>query len=701
MNKHSIFFLVFLFLLQNSTAQQTQELKVFDDTYIYRSTSGTGDEIRGLEQFVYSYHSTAGSQFRREVFLRFDISGLSPFVENIKLRMYADLKEAHTLDLYPVAKTAWVEDGLSANNKLDKVGADATTYFASASTADQGISAKYYEWDVTNIVKDSINANAQFIAFRMRDRDVVKSSSGAGIIVNWHAKENASGFYPHIQYTEKDVTTLRLQNIQLNGTVLDGFVSSKYKYYVTLPWNTTTVPTATATAIETSSVLNITPAANLTGTESQRTTKIIVTNIAGALSYSVVFQLAAPPTIADLASISADGKSIVPFNKNTTTYTVNVPYSWVETTPFTAQCVDANATYSVSLPTNLQGTTAEKTATITCKSADNSVEKQYKVIVNRLPEMDIVLAMGQSQMGGRASYAAEGTAPISNVYLLNGSNFMEPATNPMNRYSNISKDVTIEALSPAYSFVKKVQPKIARPLGIMVNAQGGTSITLWYQPGKANYDGTVKRIREVAKYGTVKGIIWHQGSADSGTGAPEYTSYKNYMKTMAENFRKELNLPNLPFICGELSDDVVRPEFKNFNVNVIQGVKSYIPNSDFVYANGVVLLSDGIHFDAPSVIMMGERYADKFLELVYGITSTNEKLENKKNIHLSIKDNLLQIAATNEPISVNIFDIQGRKLAHFSLQVGENKTETFLKGVYMVSVNSKSKQSVYKVLIAN
>ena len=43
----------------------------------------------------------------------------------------------------------------------------------------------------------------------------------------------------------------------------------------------------------------------------------------------------------------------------------------------------------------------------------------------------------------------------------------------------------------------------------------------------------------------------------------------------------------------------------------------------------------------------------------------------------SIKDNLLQIAATNEPISVNIFDIQGRKLAHFSLQVGENKTETY------------------------
>jgi hypothetical protein len=361
MKKITLFFgLLLVVSIQTLFGQQTQELKSFDDTYVYRSTSGTGDEIRGLEQFVYTYHSLAGSQFRREVFLRFDISGLSVFVENIKLRMYVDLKEAHTFDLYPVAKTAWVEDGLNANNKLEKLGADATTYIASALTADQGISAKYYEWDVT-----------------------------------------------------------------------------------------------------------------------------------------------------------------------------------------------------------------------------------------------------------------------------------------------------------------------------------------------------VKRMREVAKYGTVKGIIWHQGSADSGTGAPDYTTYKTNMKTMAENFRKELNLPNLPFICGELSDDVVRPEFKNFNVNVIQAVKSYIPNSDFVYANGVVLLSDGIHFDAPSVIMLGERYADKFLEVVYGITSTNEKLENKKNIQLSLKENVLNIDAAIEPVSVNIFDIQGRKLNHFSLQTGENKTETFLRGVYMVSVNSKSKQSVYKVLIAN
>ncbi|MCX6308633.1 MAG: DNRLRE domain-containing protein, partial [Bacteroidia bacterium] len=312
--------------LQVLFAQQTQELKVYDDTYIYRSTSGTGDEIRGLESFLYTYHSTAGSQYRREVFLRFDLSGLSPYLETVKLRLYADLKEAHTLNLYPVSKTTWVEDDINANNKVDKAGADITTVYTTAATDLQGLGAKYYEWDVASIVKDSINAGAPFIAFRMRDRDVVKTAAGAGVIVNWHAKENASGFYPHLQYVEKDVSTLRLQNLMLNGSIIEGFASNKYKYTVTLPWNATVIPTVTASPLENSSTLAITAAVNLTGSESERTTKISVTNTAGSLTYSVVFQLSAQPNNADLLSISADGKPIVPFDKTTTNYTLNVPH---------------------------------------------------------------------------------------------------------------------------------------------------------------------------------------------------------------------------------------------------------------------------------------------------------------------------------------------------------------------------------------
>ena len=82
------------------------------------------------------------------------------------------------------------------------------------------------------------------------------------------------------------------------------------------------------------------------------------------------------------------------------------------------------------------------------------------------------------------------------------------------------------------------------------------------------------------------------------------------LKEMVESFRRDLNEPELPFICGELS---ARPEFDEFNKEVIQKIKEYIPFSDFITAEGTKLLEDNIHFDAESANKLGDRYAKKVL----------------------------------------------------------------------------------------
>ena len=91
-----------------------------------------------------------------------------------------------------------------------------------------------------------------------------------------------------------------------------------------------------------------------------------------------------------------------------------------------------------------------------------------------------------------------------------------------------------------------------------------------------------------------------------------FENYKANLKEMVEHFRKDLNEPNLPFICGELSE---RPDFIDFNNVVVRKIKEYIPNSDYVTAEGTKLLEDNIHFDAESARKLGERYAQKVLEL--------------------------------------------------------------------------------------
>ena len=693
---------LFLLLILSSiitlvSAQTTQQLKVYDDCYLYKGTSGTGDEIRGLEPFLYTYHSTAGSQYRRETFLRFDISTLSTYLNSVKLRVYADaLPEAHTFNLYPLSKTTWVEDDLTFNNKATKAGADITTVFTTAA-GPVTTTAQYYEFDVTSIVKDSISKGAQFIGFRLRDASVVKTAGGAAAIANWHSKENPSGNFPMLQYVEEDISLLKLQSINVDGNLLTGFNSSKYKYFVSLPWDATIIPTVTASAADAGSIVSITPATSLSGIESLRTSKVIVSNATGTLTYSVVFQLNPPPTNCDISAVNIGGKPVDKFSTALTGYTVSVPYSWDITSTVVAQTSDPNATYKVTMPTNLTGTDSEKTITITCTSANGQVTKQYSVLVNVLPKLDIILAMGQSQMAGRAPYANEGTAPIPNVYLLTPGLYMEPATNPLNRYANITKDATLDALSPAYSFVKKLQPLINRPIGIMVNAQGGSSIVSWYQPGKPNYDNSLLRIKEAMKYGDVKGIMWHQGSADNSAAvADNFVTYKSEFNAMVSNFRKDLGLPNLFFICGELSDG--RPEFDAFNLNVIQAVQSYIPNSDYIMATGTILLSDGIHWDEPSVLMMGERYADKFTQDIYNNTSNVDIKENSLPI-INSANGKLQICNVKYNTSLQLCDMLGKVVKQVMLNVNETVEFEIPKGIYLLSFNDRKNTRMLKMIV--
>jgi hypothetical protein len=686
--------LSFLILL-NTTAQTVQQLKVFDDTYLYKGTSGTGDEIRGLEPFLYTYHSTAGAQYRRESFLRFDISSLSTFLNSVKLRVYASVNEGHVFNLYPLSKNAWVEDALTYNNKATLVGADITTVYTTA--ASSGAATQYFEFDVTSIVKDSINHGAQFIGFRLRDANVMKDAAGNAVIVNWHSKENPSGNFPMLQYVEEDISTLKLQTLNVDGNPIIGFNSSKYKYNVTLPWNATAIPTVTCVTVNNTSTMNITPASSLTGAESDRTSKIVITNTAGTLTYNVVFQLNPPPTNCDITGIAIGGKQVDNFSSAITNYTLNVPYSWDVNSTVIAQTSDLNATYQVIKPTILSGTDSEKSFVITSTSANGQVKKQYNILVNVLPKLDIILAMGQSQMAGRAPYVNEGTDPIPNVYLLTPGLYMEPARNPLNRYANITKDDTLDALSPSYSFIKKVQQVTGRTFGLMVNAQGGSSIVSWYQPGKPNYDYSLLRIKEAMKYGDVKGIIWHQGSADNSAAiADNYVSYKANFQAMVSNFRRDLGLPNLMFFCGELSDG--RPEFDGFNLNVIQAVQSYIPNSDFSMATGTLLLPDGIHWDEPSVLMMGERYADKFLNDVYKLTPTTTTTFDKR---LSIVVTNFGLKITNSRANSNfkVFDLLGKPFFQAEINLGETKEIHINKGIYLFSLNQDGNIITQKIII--
>lgn len=90
-----------------------------------------------------------------------------------------------------------------------------------------------------------------------------------------------------------------------------------------------------------------------------------------------------------------------------------------------------------------------------------------------IPQLDLFLFIGQSNMAGRGYITDNYKSSIKDVYLLTPNGDMEPARNPLNKYSTIRKQIDLQGVGPAYSFAKAIADKTGRKLGLVVNARGG------------------------------------------------------------------------------------------------------------------------------------------------------------------------------------------------------------------------------------
>ena len=235
-------------------------------------------------------------------------------------------------------------------------------------------------------------------------------------------------------------------------------------------------------------------------------------------------------------------------------------------------------------------------------------------------EYDVFLLIGQSNMAGRGTMLPEDLAgPIEGVYLLDTEGKVVPATNPLNQYSTIRKDIKHQQINPGVGFSKRVHAATGRKILLVVNARGGSNINEWVKGkvssdvGLAFYDEAVRRTQQAPAHGTLRGILWHQGESNSSNP----TGYMDKLKTLVSGLRSELNAPAVPFIAGEIA-----PWHSNrdkFNP-IIRTIATEIPNSDWVSSEGCDMLKDESdpHFGRNGQLLLGERYAEKILRMVYG-----------------------------------------------------------------------------------
>lgn len=229
----------------------------------------------------------------------------------------------------------------------------------------------------------------------------------------------------------------------------------------------------------------------------------------------------------------------------------------------------------------------------------------------------VYLLIGQSNMAGRAELGEEDKEPINGVFLLNDKGEWEAATNPLNRYSTVRKDIKMQRMGPGYGFATAM--RFLRPeetIGLVVNAKGGSSVMEW-QPDQLFFKEAVKRTKVALETpgAELKGIVWHQGETDAAM-----EGYLEKLKIVVDTLRKELGAEGVPFVAGQICENEEKPAYKGFNERLPE-ISDVIEKSDYVVAADLSVF-DGVHFDPASQRLLGLRYAER-------MTAMRRKLEGR------------------------------------------------------------------------
>ena len=215
----------------------------------------------------------------------------------------------------------------------------------------------------------------------------------------------------------------------------------------------------------------------------------------------------------------------------------------------------------------------------------------------------IYVMAGQSNMAGRALIYKSDTFTSSRIMMIDENDRIIKAQEPLHRYE------FNQGLDCGMSFANRLLNRIPKNITILLVpcAVSGISIDEWLN-NKAHKNIKLlsnfeNKIKIASRYGTVKGILWHQGEADANEKG--IVNYEIKLKLLFDKFRK---ISNVSIYSGEIGiftnkrfgkySNEMNIIIRNVNVNLVQ-------TNDFTDCG------DSLHFDSKSERLFGVRLADK------------------------------------------------------------------------------------------
>jgi hypothetical protein len=224
--------------------------------------------------------------------------------------------------------------------------------------------------------------------------------------------------------------------------------------------------------------------------------------------------------------------------------------------------------------------------------------------------LNLFLLIGQSNMAGRGTIEAQDRTPIPAVFMLNKDLKWVPAIDPM----HFDKP-DIVGVGLGRSFAKVLTAaKPGAQIGLIPAAFGGTSLDQW-KVGDKLYNDAVQRTKVAMQTGTLRGILWHQGEADSNTEA-NARSYADRFTIIISALRKELGAEDVPIVLGELGRFWTA---KNPHAAIVNAQQAVLPltlhRTAYATSEGLTDRGDATHFNTEGFRELGRRYGLAFLSL--------------------------------------------------------------------------------------
>lgn len=239
----------------------------------------------------------------------------------------------------------------------------------------------------------------------------------------------------------------------------------------------------------------------------------------------------------------------------------------------------------------------------------------------------LYILMGQSNMAGRGEITEDyKNENHPRVFMLDKNNQWIMA------HHSVHFDKSVAGVGPGLAFgIEMANENSDVRIGLIPCAVGGTPITAW-QPGaydKATktfpYDEAVTRIEAAMKSGVVKGMLWHQGEADS---QPDKAGiYLKEFAILVDRIRSVTHNTHLPVVAGELGR--YRELFQNMN-EVFKKLPDTIRYTAVASSEGLVDKGDNTHFSSASAETLGKRFAEKMIAL-----QSKSYIQKKKRRHIS------------------------------------------------------------------